>query len=615
MHPTSIPPIRSARRGCETVMGKKKKQIKKQMGQFKDASIKNVIEELNNGYYLPDIQREYVWLRSAKEEKIEQLFDSILRGYPIGSFLFWKLKRDDIETNKDAKEDSEKLNFQLYKFIENYDERDQHNKKVNIEQINSNDLSIVLDGQQRLTSLYIGLKGTRTLRRPNARKNNPNAFEEKKLFINLKYYPSEENPDDNFKFEFLKPTKVPENDINNFWFKVGDILQFGSIVSFAREHSLEDKEAEILEKLKDAFCTKNLISYFEETEKNLDKVLKIFIRVNSGGTKLSYSDLLMSILTANFSSDIRDLMNKLVDDIKDEGFGVMGRDQVLKTCLLLTESNHVFKLKNFSKSNINKIESEWNEITKAIYSAINLMKEFGYSNRLSSAYILSIISFYLFKKEKVNTDDKDEILKFIRNAQITTYFTTSLDAKLEVVAKMIKNSENFIEINNALELSKVHPLRITKDDVERMLDFQYGNPAILPILQSLYPNLDYKNSTFHIDHIFPKSKFKSTNELLPEEYLQRANYLYNLQLLQGDENLNKRAKDPEIWLNENYSRDADKIKAFKERNYISSDFILNWEMIEDFDLLRKKRLLEKLKSMFLRKLNPTHNKAYNDQSG
>jgi uncharacterized protein with ParB-like and HNH nuclease domain len=58
------------------------------MGQFRDVSIKNVIEELNQSYFLPDIQREYVWLRKTNEKKIEQLFDSILRGYPIGSFLF-----------------------------------------------------------------------------------------------------------------------------------------------------------------------------------------------------------------------------------------------------------------------------------------------------------------------------------------------------------------------------------------------------------------------------------------------------------------------------------------------------------------------------------------------
>ena len=63
------------------------------MGQFKDLSIKDVIEEINQSYFLPDIQREYVWLKKADEKKIEQLFDSVLRGYPISSFLFWKLKK------------------------------------------------------------------------------------------------------------------------------------------------------------------------------------------------------------------------------------------------------------------------------------------------------------------------------------------------------------------------------------------------------------------------------------------------------------------------------------------------------------------------------------------
>jgi len=567
------------------------------MGQFRDASIKNVIEELNQSYFLPDIQREFVWLRKANEKKIEQLFDSILRGYPIGSFLFWKLKKNDIETNKDAKEDSDKLNFQLYKFIENYDERKRHNDKVNIEQINADDLFIVLDGQQRLTSLYIGLKGTRTLKKPRARWNNPNAFEEKQLYINLRYQPHEENPDDNFEFEFHKKRSIPKIDEKNYWFKVGEILSIGSIFSYARKNNLSDTEAVILEKLKDAFCTKSLISYFEETEKNLDKVLKIFIRVNSGGTQLSYSDLLMSILTANFSSDIRNLMNKFVDSVREQGFGIMGRDQVLKTCLLLTESNHVFQLKNFSKSNINKIEKNWDDITDAIYKATKLLQEFGYTNRLSSAYILSIVAYYIFRNKNYS-QDKEQILNFIRNAQITSYFTTSLDRKLEVAAKTLRGSENFKEFNDKLSNSKVQPLKISGEDVERMLDFQYGNPAVLPVLQILYPNLDYKNSTFHIDHIYPRSKFNAKNKDLPTEYQDKANFLYNLQLLEGDENLAKKAKDPAKWLNEHYQNHTDKIKAYKERNYIDPDFDLSWQEIAGFEKQRSKKLKLQLETIF-----------------
>ncbi|QEE95825.1 DUF262 domain-containing protein [Helicobacter pylori] len=127
------------------------------MGVFLDKNIKEVVDELNECYFLPDIQREYVWLKKADEKKIEQLFDSILRGYPIGSFLFLKLQKEDIA--KSDEQDSDKLNFQLYQFITNYDERKSHNEKIYIEQISRDELCIVLDGQQRLTSLYIGLKG------------------------------------------------------------------------------------------------------------------------------------------------------------------------------------------------------------------------------------------------------------------------------------------------------------------------------------------------------------------------------------------------------------------------------------------------------------------------
>lgn len=70
-----------------------------------------------------------------------------------------------METDKSALPDSDKLNFQLYQFIEDYDVRNPHNEKIDIAKVNSNDLNIVLDGQQRLTSLFIGLKGSRTLKK------------------------------------------------------------------------------------------------------------------------------------------------------------------------------------------------------------------------------------------------------------------------------------------------------------------------------------------------------------------------------------------------------------------------------------------------------------------
>lgn len=100
-------------------------------------------------------------------------------------------------------------------------------KKSILNKSSGDDLYIVLDGQQRLTSLYIGLKGTRTLKKKGARNDNPNAYEEKRLYLNLKHQPNMDNPGDNYQFEFY--AKVPTNDKENLWFKVGDILELESV--------------------------------------------------------------------------------------------------------------------------------------------------------------------------------------------------------------------------------------------------------------------------------------------------------------------------------------------------------------------------------------------------
>ncbi len=564
------------------------------MGVFLDKSIKEVVDELNVRYFLPDIQREYVWLKKADEKKIEQLFDSILRGYPIGSFLFWKLQKEDIA--KSDEQDENKLNFQLYQFITNYDERKPHNEKIRIEQIKRDELYIVLDGQQRLTSLYIGLKGTRTLKKERARSDNPNAYEEKRLYLNLKHQPNMDNPEDNYEFEFH--AKKPENDKKHFWFKVGDILELESgVLNYVNEHRLEKNELDLLEKLKDAFHNKQLISFFEEKEKNLNKVLNIFIRVNSGGVKLSYSDLLMSILTASFSSDIREKMNELVDTLKDKGFSNMGQDQVLKTCLLLIGKDTTFELKNFNKNNIKEIEDNWEKITESIYNAAKLLENFGYANYLGSAYILSSLAYFYFLNSKMNENDKEQALKFVRNAQITSYFSSTTDTKLSAIAHSIKEARTFEAFNHNLAKHQTWPLKITNDAIEEMM-CSSSQFRVFPILQILYPNLNYKTTTFHIDHIYPKSKFEKENKKLDKDFYE--NHLYNLQLLEGAENQAKKDKDPEVWLKEEY-KDERAIEEYKKRNYIDPNLKLEWENIKEFREKREEAIIEKLKEVLLHK--------------
>ncbi len=407
-----------------------------------------------------------------------------------------------------------------------------------------------------------------------------------------------DNPEDNYQFEFH--TKTPENDKEHFWFKVGDILELESVWDYAQEHDLKGDRLKLLEKLNKAFCTEKLISFFEETEKNLNKVLNIFIRVNSGGVKLSYSDLLMSILTASFSSDIREKMNELVDALKDKGFPNVGKDQVLKTCLLLIGKDTTFELKNFNKKNIKEIEDNWEKITESIYNAAELLETFGYANYLGSAYILSSLAYFYFLNPKMNENDKEQALKFVRNAQITSYFTPSTDTKLNNIANSMKDVKTFESFNHNLAKHQTWPLKITNDTIEDLM-CSSSHALVFPILQILYPNLNYKTTTFHIDHIYPSSKFNEENKKLNQDFYKWGNYLFNLQLLEGQENSAKKDKDPESWLKEEYKDNQQAIEEYKKRNYIDPTLKLEWENIKEFREKREEAIIKTLKEVLLPK--------------
>ncbi len=407
-----------------------------------------------------------------------------------------------------------------------------------------------------------------------------------------------DNPEDNYQFEFH--AKTPENDKKHFWFKVGDILELKSVINYAREHELDGEESALLENLKNAFCNEKLISYFEETEKNLNKVLNIFIRVNSGGVKLSYSDLLMSILTASFSSDIREKMNELVDTLKEKGFPNVGQDQVIKTCLLLIGKDTTFELKNFNKKNIKEIEENWKKITESIYNATKILETFGYVGYLGSAYILSSLAYFYFLNPKMDKNDEEQALKFVRNAQITSYFTPSTDTKLNNIANSMKDAQTFESFNHNLAKHQTCPLKITNDAIEEMM-CSSSHALVFPILQILYPNLNYKTTTFHIDHIYPKSKFKKENEKLDKDFYGNHSYIYNLQLLEGAENSAKKDKDPESWLKEEYKDNQQAIEEYKKRNYIDPTLKLEWENIKEFRETREEAIITKLKEVLLPK--------------
>ncbi|KAA6314501.1 hypothetical protein EZS27_034889, partial [termite gut metagenome] len=360
----------------------------------KAITVKNAIDKIDAGdFLLPSIQRRFVW----NTEQIELLFDSIMQNYPINTFMFWQVNSDEIKNQ-----------FRFYDFLRKYVEylggNNEEKKTTGYKPFYA-----IIDGQQRLNSLYIGLKGSYASRKYVYRKKyyyrDENSYPTRKLYIDLlnpitndeqkKKYDfrflvhNEHEKEKEKKLKWITDEKGNQENVACYWFEVGKILEYNnehSIVNFLIEEKLDIKgfPGETLLKLYKLIHEKPIINYFLEQEQDFDKILYEFIRTNSGGTKLSFADLLMSIITAswemgNSTKGAREELDKIIKEVRDFGFEI-DQDFVLKTCLVLISTDIRFALKNFGAETISNIKTEWGKITLCIKASFELIKSFSFNN-------------------------------------------------------------------------------------------------------------------------------------------------------------------------------------------------------------------------------------------
>ncbi len=527
-------------------------------------------------YVLPAIQREFIW----NENQITNLFDSLMRGYPIGSFLFWKVDKEHCDL------------YTFYRFLDNYHQRTQrHNTRIELSGEES--VTAILDGQQRLTSLYIGLKGTYASKKKYLWWNNPNAFPIRRLYMNLLRPATNRGVGFEYDFRFL--TERDARDKENFhWFPIGQILSFRNlrdINKYLRENNLIGPEypEQCLFGLYEAICREKMIYYYQEEVQDLDKVLNIFIRVNSAGTPLSYSDMLLSIATAQWTKiDARQVIHDLVDELNQIGAGFnLNKDFVLKSCLVLADIPNIgFRVNNFTRENSTKVESLWPQIADSLRAAVQLVSYFGYNSRtLRANNALIPIAYYLHVQQisqnnligKQFAENRTSIYNWVTRALLKAgTFGSGVDTTLRTARATIQaHVGSFPEQELYASFARIgRALRFEEEELEDLLDRTYGDSITFSVLALLYPGVNVAFN-FHEDHIFPSSYFtpkrlKDAGVPVDEvdKFLERRDRIANLQLLEGLQNLEKAAKMPANWLQEHFTNE-DELKEWKRRNFIA----------------------------------------------
>lgn len=525
-------------------------------------SVRDAMRQISGGeIYLPAIQRKFVW----GPRKVEKLFDSILRGYPIGTFLFWFV------------EGQTKDEYTFYQFIQDYHEKDNALNSVAPSPHLADKFIGVLDGQQRLNSMYVALQGSYAYRKKYARRDNPASYPRRQLYLNLFFEPDEDSSVA-YRFSFLTREEAAATDDGHCWFLVKDALGwpdtgavFGVVNALAAqqpEHAakLSRLGGPLLSLLWQRLCADDVISYFSVKEQDLDRIVDIFIRVNSTGVPLSRTDLLFSSIVAHWDkgrAEIEDAIGALNE--KGNGFA-FNNDFVMRCCLALTDGPIRLKVNSFRKETIDRIRSQWPQIRSAMETAVDLLVGWGFSREtLPTQNAVVPIAYVAFKGGDM-TESNLALRQYLVRAILKQIFRSGTDRVLSALRDALRtpapdgtgyvltSPQLTVDDVVAIDLPGDLSLRVDDEDIENLLDERKG-AYTFAVLSLLYPHLKFDQVQFHQDHLHPYSGFTDAklralelDEETVRQWQENRDRLPNLQLMEGAENKSKNAAPLEKWL-------------------------------------------------------------------
>ena len=551
-------------------------------------TIKKIVGFLNNadeegGFWLPNIQRPFVW----SEDQICRLFDSIMREYPISTLLIWKTTSI----------------IRRRKFIDNWKEAlRQHLSDFYVPQSDKKKC-FVLDGQQRLQSLFIGLCGS---------------FEGKELFLDILSGEVAAPDDIKYKFKFLDPTNAvfpwvkfkelvfttqrKREVIDGLMATAGRVLSDLELNKLADHLDLVDRTF----KMDEAVTYQELDSIDNPALYTEDDVVEVFIRANSGGTTLGKSDLLFSLLTASWEV-ANEEMEDLLQSLNRHGFD-FDRDFVLKTCLVLLDKGARYEVQKFRAEGVREeIEEKWNDIATAIQDVLDFVrsKTFIQCDKAMPTYLVLIPIVYLRYHFPVAWKKAKDLDTYLLRCSLAGAFGGQPDNLIDALVKEISALQDF-RVDEAFGVIRNQNRTLELTD-ERLWQEGYGSKTIHLLFNLWYRDFNYTpsydNNLPQIDHIFPQSalrKVKVENPKTGSRNLMKyhdaeRNQLANCTLLSREENGagGKWDTPPDEWF-------ANKDKDYLNKHLIPPDPAL-WKIdrFEDFIEERKKLIREHFKYLLV----------------
>ncbi len=553
---------------------------------YGEGSIYEVLEGINSGkYVMPAFQRQYVW----NMERIEKLWDSILCNYPISTFLFWHLDESNTTDETYFCTFMKEMVFQRSKkepCLVNYS-----TQTINI---NVSDTAVV-DGQQRLTSLYLSLFGEIEIAG-----RGRNGFRSK-LYIELDKNKVDTDSDEvsskTYGFEFtdkiqnLSPTRFEVKKLLNPEFKESETRLCAireALKSFPNE--CIEYAGNILWKLCSKIYDEKVIRYSEVYGMLQDDALEMFVRFNDGGKPLRKADITMAIFNVYWP-----LAKEQFGLLLQGAFRNYGTDFIVRTALMLYG--------DVSKSCIDKkvadsLKSNWSKFRRNLDNLQLVLQNLGmFIDDFSDRWNVVVPVIFLIDRNPDFFENMDGIRCYLYRAMFFTYFQNGTTAKLSKLRNAIAECD--FTLSGDL-LDQIPELAVNEQKVEDIVNAEKGKLTGI-VLTVLYADKRIYGANYDQDHLHPKALFDreapvSVSDEQWRDWHRKRNRLPNLQLL--DKFSNQFKSDMPLLDFYNNIPD-DEQEDFRKNSFIPQDVSLEIKNFGEFYEARKALLKERIKALLV----------------